>query len=284
MNQHLIGAVADHFAVPIASVTVLTTRPDRAVCWVRTPGGQVIAKVSTTPHAFDGEAAAMQRLAGLGLPVSRVIEIATGPPSLLVAEFAESVPVTSDASPAILASVGELLARVNSVPAEGPYSGHPTIEAWVTVWSGDLVGWWSERDNAPAAVVERTAQWLAAIQPTLASRRGTMILLDGRPEHFIVDGRGTVRMIDVADLMPGDPVMDLAVFELFAPGSHDQILAGYKPSPALVAATAVLLPFYRYLRHLAGVEWKIRMGIRDASSGWHLTHAQALLDQHAPDR
>jgi Ser/Thr protein kinase RdoA (MazF antagonist) len=282
MNQHLIGAVADHLAVPVASVTVLTARPDRAVCSVSTPQGKLVAKVSTTPHAFDSEAAAMQRLSGLGLPVSRVIEIAAGPPSLLVADFAEGVPVTTDASPAILANIGETLARLHRLSTGGPYSGHPTIEAWVTAWAHDLVGWWSGRDDAPAGVVERTEQWLAAIQPTLASRAGTMILFDGRPEHFIVDGRGTVRMIDVADLMPGDPVMDFAVFELFAPGSQDRVLAGYKPSSTLLAAVGTLGPFYRYLRHLAGAEWKLRMGIRDASSAWHLTHAQALLDQHAP--
>jgi Ser/Thr protein kinase RdoA (MazF antagonist) len=281
-HHHLIGAVAAHFAVPVASVTVLTARRDRAVCTVITPNGRVVAKVSTTPHAFDGEAAAMQRLAGLGLPVSRVIDIAAGPPSLLVADFAEGVPVTADASPTIMAKIGELLVRLHRLPTEGPYSGHPTIEAWVTTWARDLVRWWNGRDDAPAAVIERTEQWLAAIQSVLASRTGTMILFDGRAEHFIVDDRGCVRMIDVADLMPGDPVMDLAVFELFAPASQDRVLAGYKPSSTLLAAVGILGPFYRYLRHLAGAEWKLRMGIDDASVDWHLTGARGLLDQHAP--
>ena len=58
---------------------------------------------------------------------------------------------------------------------------------------------------------------------------GTAILLDGRPQHVIVDDEGVVGLIDVADLDSGDPAMDLAVLELDEPGMCDAVLAGYRP-------------------------------------------------------
>lgn len=279
----LLGAIASHLSVQPSSLTVLAHRAGRVICAADTAHGQVVAKASTAPHEFSREAAAMHRLAGEGLPVSQVIDLVGGPPAILVADWAEGEPVNATSAPAALASVGRILARIHCLPADGRYSGiHATIVAWVTTWVRDVVTWWSERHDSPPSASERTDQWINAILPTLDSRRGTMILFDGRPEHFLLDRRGAVHMIDVADLMPGDPIMDLAVFELHAPNTLDHVLAGYEPSPAELTAADTLMPFYRYLFHVAGAEWMLRNANHVEAANWHLARARYLLDQHAP--
>jgi Ser/Thr protein kinase RdoA (MazF antagonist) len=250
---------------------------------VETADGQVVAKASTTPHEFDREAAAMHRLAGMGLPVSRIIDLVGGPPAILVSGWAEGKPVSATSGPEVVVEVGQILARIHRLPAHGPFSGiHATITAWVTTWVRDVVEWWSARDDAPTSAIERTDRWIDSMLPTLDSRSGTMILFDGRPEHFLVDQRGAVHMIDVADLMPGDPIMDLAVFELHAPGTRDHLFAGYQPSATALAAAETLMPFYRYLFHVAGAEWMLRNANHPDAATWHLARARLLLDQNAP--
>lgn len=91
-----------------------------------------------------------------------------------------------------------------------------------------------------------------------------------------------VHMIDVTDLMPGDPIIDLAVFELHAPGTLDHLLSGYQPSPTELTAADTLIPFYRYLFHVAGAEWMLRKASHLEAANWHLARAQLLLDQNAP--
>jgi hypothetical protein len=282
-SMSLIEALANRLAISPADLTVLAHRPGRVICTAVTAHGQVVGKASTTPHEFDREAAAMHRLAGVGLPVSQVIDLAGGPPAILVAGWAEGEPFSATSAPAALASVGQIMARVHRLPAEGPYSGiHATIAGWVTTWVRDAARWWSARDDSPASVIGRTDQWIDAILPILDSRSGTTILFDGRPEHFLLDHRGAVRMIDVADLMRGDPIMDLAVFELHAPGTLGHLLAGYQPSPTELTAGDTLMPFYRYLFHVAGAEWMLRNANHIEAADWHLARARFLLDLHAP--
>jgi Ser/Thr protein kinase RdoA (MazF antagonist) len=282
-DPNLLDTIASHLAVQPSSLTVLAHRAGRVICTADTAHGHVVAKASTTPHEFDREAAAMHLLAGAGLPVSQVMTVVGGPPAILVARWAEGEPVNANTAPVVLASVGQLLARIHRLPATGPFSGgHATITGWVTTWIRDVVRWWSVRDNAPPSAIERTNRWIDEIRPTLDARSGTTILFDGRPEHFLLDHRGAVHMIDVADLMPGDSLMDLAVFELHAPGTLDHLFAGYEPSSTEHTAADTLIPFYRYLFHVAGAEWMLRNAHHLEATNWHLDRARFLLDQSAP--
>jgi hypothetical protein len=76
--------------------------------------------------------------------------------------------------------------------------------------------------------------------------------------------------------------MDLAGFELHAPGTLDHQFAGYKPSPTELTAANSLIPFYRYLFHVAGAEWMLRNANHFEAADWHLARARLLLDQNAP--
>ena len=155
----------------------------------------------------------------------------------------------------MLADVGRLLRCVHDMPAGATYSGRPSISAWIGHWLTIVLDWWGRSDSAGPATATQIAAaraWFAEVGPAIdGAGAGTTILLDGRPEHFIVDTHGAVGLIDVADLDSGDPAMDLAVLELDEPGMCDAVSAGYQPSADERARLETVLPFYVFLRALA---------------------------------
>ena len=98
------------------------------------------------------------------------------------------------------------------------------------------------------------------LAPVLADRSGSLTLFDGRAEHVLVrDGR-VVGLIDLHDVGPGDPAMDLAVLGLTDPDLIRGVLTGYTDEPE--GELAELVGFYLLLRRLAGAEWQLRQGFR----------------------
>jgi Ser/Thr protein kinase RdoA (MazF antagonist) len=90
----------------------------------------------------------------------------------------------------------------------------------------------------------------------------------------LVSGGRVVGLIDLHDVGPGDPAMDLAVLGLTDPDLIAGVLSGYgadEPAdeltglpelPGLPEATGLpgLIGFYLLLRRLAGAEWQLREG------------------------
>ena len=255
MSNPLLSHLIETLALRTNQVRVLADRPNRLVARLVMPEGLRVAKIDTRADAFADEAEAMAILAQVGAPVSEVVMVRPGPPSMLVATWAEGEPITSTSHPDTLAAVGDVLRRVHSLPATGPWSSHPSIERWIEAWLGIVVPWWKQAGPASPDELHALHDWFNAIKPFLDDRYGTQMLFDGRPDHFLVDATGNLHLIDVADLQPGDPVMDLAVLELDAPGILPAVLAGYVPSPTDRERIGSLVPFYVTLRALSGAEW-----------------------------
>jgi Ser/Thr protein kinase RdoA (MazF antagonist) len=277
----LIDTIAATLGVDRDRIAVLASREGRVIGKVTLPTGDVVAKASTTAGAFDGEAAAMRTLATLGIPVSEVLAIESGPPALLVATWANGVPITARTNPDILRSVGRILRRIHQVPAGPPFSANPTVAWWIQGWYNVVIEWWDTRESIGPDLRHAADAWMDAVRPVLEAQPGCLFLLDGRPEHFLVDGNGAIRLIDVADLQPGEAAMDLAVLELDAPGILTHVLDGYAPSPAEQAAFDRLIPFYIFLRALSAAEWRSRMQGDEASAHRYLDIARTALEQHA---
>jgi hypothetical protein len=62
-------------------------------------------------------------------------------------------------------------------------------------------------------------------------------------------------MIDLHDLQPSDPAMDLATLELSEPGLLAAVLVGYEATAAERAIFDELVPFYRFVRALSVLHW-----------------------------
>lgn len=241
-------------------VRILVDRPDRVVACLTLPDGMRVVKMDTGVDAFEREASAMAMLAKVGVPVSEVLLVEPGPPSVLMATWAEGEPVTPASPAETLAEVGVILRRVHALPASGPWSSHPSIERWIEAWLQIVLPWWEEAGRASGEELRATWHWFEAIRPFLDDDHGRQMLFDGRPDHFLADAAGNLHLIDVADLQPGDPVMDLAVLELDAPGILPGVLAGYHPSPIERDRIEALVPFYVMLRALSGAEWQASIG------------------------
>jgi len=281
MQSTLKDTIAEKLGIGPRDMRVMAGREGRIVCRASTPVGDVVAKASSSQDEFQQEADAMARLKSVGVPVSDVVAVDGGPPSILVASWAEGRTISASSDPEALRRVGAILGRIHRQPAGPPFSGHACIQHWIETWFADVVTWWRSTTHYFAGVDRVCEEWLAEVKPGLSTRPGRLILFDGRPDHFLVDDTGRIRLIDVADLMAGDPAMDLAVLELGAPGVLPHVIEGYAPTPGERDAIAMLVPFYVLLRTLSGAEWQARVQRDDAASERHLALARALIASRA---
>ena len=138
-------------------------------------------------------------------------------------------------------------------------SGQPTIGAWIAAWTAEVAAWWPSV-GADDAQVRRLLDWLDELEPVLAEREGRLTLFDGRAEHFLVrDGR-VAGLIDLHDVGPGDPAMDLAVIGLTDDRVISEVVNGYHAEHEQDSNLRSVIPFYLLLRRLAGAEWHLRNG------------------------
>lgn len=281
MKSTLMKTIAECLRINPQDITVLAERECRIVCRARTPVGDVVAKAASSPDEFLREADAITRLKSIGIPVSDVLSVDGGPPSIICASWANGRPIGADSDPKVLREAGAILNRIHGQPMGPPFSSHASIQDWIEAWFTEVVTWWRATDYHAIDAARVCEDWLAEVRPVLSARPGRLILFDGRPEHFLVDGAGRLRLIDVADLMAGDPAMDLAVLELSAPGILPHVLEGYGAPPDERDAIATLVPFYVLLRSLSGAEWQARVQRNEAASERHLAIARTLIGSRA---
>jgi aminoglycoside phosphotransferase (APT) family kinase protein len=129
----------------------------------------------------------------------------------------------------------------------------------MTDWTTWILAWLADFAGVPAQRCDEIRAWCRRLQPLMTSR-GTLTLLDGRPDHFVVrDGR-IAGLIDLEDVSAGDPAMDLAVFAVADEELLPAVVEGYAPTSAEAAAFDELIPFYVLLRRLAAANWEHQHG------------------------
>lgn len=242
--------VAGH-GLPTGSVTIHVDRPSRLVARV----GDFAVKADERPDAFARERAAIARLGAAGLPVSRVHASRDEATSHLVLRWIEGEPLSAASPPSARHEAGRLLRRVHAQPESRP----DTIGEWMTDWTTWILAWLTDFAGVPAQRCDEIRAWCRRLQP-LMTGRGTLTLLDGRPEHFVVrDGR-IAGLIDLEDVSAGDPAMDLAVLAVADEDLLPAVLDGYAPTREQAAAFDELIPFYVLLRRLAAAKWEHQHG------------------------
>ena len=105
-----------------------------------------------------------------------------------------------------------------------------------------------------------TVNEMYELEPVLAEREGRLTLFDGRAEHFLVRDCRVAGLIDLHDVGPGDPAMDLAVVGLTDDLLIPEVLNGYLAEHEQDSNLRSVIPFYLLLRRLAGAEWQLRNG------------------------
>lgn len=258
--------VAGH-GLPTGPVTIHVDRPSRLVARV----GALAVKADERPDAFVRERAAIARLGAAGLPVSEVHAHRDDTPSHLVLQWIEGEPLSAASPLPAQREAGRLLRRVHAQPERRP----DTIGEWMTGWTTWILTQLADVADFPAQRTDEIRAWCRRLQP-LMTGYGTLTLLDGRPDHFVVrDGR-IAGLIDLEDVSAGDPAMDLAVLAVADEDLLPAVLDGYEPTRAEATAFDELIPFYVLLRRLAAAEWE----------RWHGSPARTrrLLEQVAGTR
>jgi Ser/Thr protein kinase RdoA (MazF antagonist) len=252
-------ALAAVAGFPAARAHVLVRRPGRLVARL---DDAAVLKADIAGAAFEPEVAAIDRLAAAALPVPRVLAHVPGEPAILILSWTDGGAVSSADALPVQQDVGRLLRRVHRLGAGPPFSGRPSVAAWIADWLDEVATWWLRHGGARAPTA-RLRHWHRTLRPLLEQRTGELMLFDARPEHFRVDRTGTVRLIDLHDLGPGDAAMDLAAIHLDDPRLTPGVVDGYQPSAAEREAFAALVPFFTVIRALAAAEWSMRHGAAD---------------------
>jgi len=239
---------------------LLQAGPGRATVQVRDDEGRLfVLKTADAPGGLTGDVDANRTLGVAGLPVPEIIDHREGPPSVLLLRWIEGDPISSASPARTQREVGRLLRAVHTLPGPPPFSGQPTIAGWIAAWTEEVAAWWPSA-GAGAAQVRRLLDWHRELEPALVRREGRLTLFDGRAEHFLVrDGR-VAGLIDLHDVGPGDPAMDLAVVGLTDDRLITEVLNGYLAEPEEDSTLRSVIPFYLLLRRLAGAEWHLRNG------------------------
>ena len=222
-------------------------------------GSLFVLKTATAPGALAGDVDANRTLRTVGVPVPEIIDHRVGPPSVLLLRWIEGDPVSSTSPVRTQREVGRLLRAVHTLPGAPPFSGQPTIGAWIAAWTAEVAAWWPSA-GAGDAQVRHLLDQLDDLGPVLAAREGRLTLFDGRAEHFLVHDGRVVGLIDLHDVGPGDPAMDLAVIGLTDDRLIPEVLNGYLAEHEQDPDLRSVIPFYLLLRRLAGAEWQLRNG------------------------
>ena len=195
------------------------------------------------------------------MPVPEVLRLEPGPPAVLATPLVRGAPLSSR-WPAAAREAGRAVRRLHDVGASPPFSGGQ--DDWAA-----FVSWWADREIAACrerGVLDgRTAAALRerfdALRPALADRPVALLHGDLQAEHVLVDpatGR-LAAILDLADVQPGDPLLDVAVLSLWDEPLAEPVLAGYGGAAGPDAGR--LLAAYRLLRHLAAVPWLLDRGL-----------------------
>lgn len=239
-----VVALAAAAGVPAVQTHVLAERPGRVVARLHTPDGhRAVLKADRAPGSFAPEVAAIERLRGFPVPTVLAHRPDAAGWDVLVLSWTEGAPLSAESPRAAQEEAGRLLRRIHRMP---PGPRRSTVAEWIASWVDELAAWWEYGD--------RLRRWHDDVRPVLAGRPGSLMLFDARPEHFRVAGERVSGLIDLHDLGPGDPAMDLAAINLDDPGLLPGVLRGYggEPDP--------LVSFFTAVRAVASAEWHGRFG------------------------
>lgn len=196
-----------------------------------------------------------------------------------------------DLAGALHRHVGRALRTIHQIPATTWTSTayqDTAYDAHKRSWLDAVLAWWTslpEADSDVPSTCERAYAWFERVRPMIAASYDTLILFDGRPDHFLVEDGELRGIIDVETLWAGDPAMDLAVLECNAPGILAGVLDGYGPSPAEALRFHKVIPFFTFLRALSAAQWSLEQappGLRDPRlAARMLARAADLIVEHA---
>jgi Ser/Thr protein kinase RdoA (MazF antagonist) len=264
--QRLTALVGD----PVRVVNVLVEHDERCVLEVELPGGlPAVAKCVVDPERADVEARVLDAAAQAGVPVPRLVAVASGIPRVLVLERVGGGWLAPDRPARAWAATGASVRRLHgvAVPGLAGFAGH---DGWAA-GLGELASHWGPRARAAGLdpwVVDAARAAAGRLLPAGPAESGIVTLHgDCVPIHVRLDDNDEVLgLLDLGDTCRGDPAWDLAVLTMRSPERLPAVLDGYGADPDVRAWTAHAWPVYRALRLVAEVGWLADHGFDPAAA------------------
>lgn len=272
MSDHEIAAAIERLQSFLAEEVMLGSLrpriPDRAVIDLQLSGGATaVMKINIDPSQQLREYEVLESAASSGVPVPKVILFDPAPPSLLVLETLNGVPLAECDEPDAWKSAGRVIRQIHSCSV--PASVLPL---------GERGGWWKHHLKWLALEIE-TREHAADIDARLIRRVDAMarpvfekaeepdpLLIHGdcQAEHFYIRRGAPSRVegvLDFGDACVGDVVWDIAVLTLWHPENLRQVLSGYGGGDLLFDRAHRLVPAYQLLRLLGEITWLRQFGL-----------------------
>ncbi len=259
MNTDTGSAILRATGETLARGSVRVDRRNKNVVIAETVNGtKYVVKTRTGFLGRMGDRRGIEYLASCGVPVASIVaEWGDGSeesPYCLILSYVEGEPLSSYSSIAAQEDVGRALRRIHSSSPDSfnePHAWRGRLRSWMI---GDLE-WWRQMKRGTQEKETRILAYLDSVWDLLGTEPDRPILLDGRPEHLLVQGDKLTGVIDPEELWVGDWVNDLAVIAIDAPETVEAILSGYEATPAERERVDLLLPLYLLQRRLSGARW-----------------------------
>jgi len=259
--EDAVERVAVVWNATVTVTSVLTQHHERAVFEALSPRGPVVVKVDTSMAKHRREESVLRAAGHAGLPVPAVVHSDAGPPSLLVLQFIDGMPLHQRVGGAAWRHAGHVLRRLHGLawPA-GAGSASWSGRSWP-----DHFRWWTdhERDqlltdgSLPAPVVQEMHRYLSTTFSDMDQPELHLLHGDCQTDHYLVTTGSPhiAGILDFGDAILGDPVWDLAILTLEAPDMLPELLRGYRPQASTERRAQELLPAYQLIRRLGSATW-----------------------------
>lgn len=240
----------------------LVDREDRCVAEVlRADGRRVAVKAEVDVRHVEREVKVLRAAREGRVPVPAVLASWEEGPAGFVSEWVEGDWLAPGKPERAWSNAGDALRRLHDldVPELSFYQDAASWSAGMGVWFVHTRAASNAIPVAPAAV-EAIAGALRRVlaEPDIPVRT---LHVDCGPIHWRLDeADDVVGLLDLGEVMRGDPVYDLAVLTLRDPGRLTAVLDGYRADPSLRRWVDQALPAYRAFRHLADTVWLVEHG------------------------
>lgn len=235
-GHNLENAIKGDFGITITETKKITKGYSSQVYSARLGEQVIFIRINKDRRVFDAEVLGYEAFKKQGIPVPEIIAYKANPSSIaqptMIMSSAEGRAMSEsglsiEQKDIIYEKLGKLLKKINEIKLEG-FGKLIVKEGKLRGEFNDWNSYWESRRNhnnkgvafmlENGFITEQEAQKVKKVFEDVSSLKieeSSLLHRDMHHGHFFVDGSDITGIIDLGDLMAGDPCLDIAVSLVF---------------------------------------------------------------------